>query len=298
MNPIRFNDATAFHQRVTPFLMQEEAANCMILGNATRPTEITPLMALVEDAPDGEIRAVVKHIMGRPLILSTITHSDQTPANIALYSALVDVVHDYDATIPGCMGPKEVVLTFSEAWRARTGRNFTPVMEQRIYKVEQVIPPAGVPGQLRMATQADRETLAQFGAHFTAETFHREPDYAMAATLVDKHLADPNFTQVIWEVDGQPVTTAYSQGPTPNGIRISGVYTPPEHRRKGYGSACTAALSQLHLGQGRTFCALYTDLSNPTSNHIYRQIGYRPVLDSLMLRFEKPETTQLRLNKG
>lgn len=46
-----------------------------------------------------------------------------------------------------------------------------------------------------------------------------------------------------------------------------------------YASACVAALSQLILDEGKEFCTLFTDLANPTSNHIYQQIGYRPVCD-------------------
>ena len=63
------------------------------------------------------------------------------------------------------------------------------------------------------------------------------------------------------------------------------VYTPPEHRRRGYGSAVTAAVSQLNLDRGRRFCFLYTDLANPTSNAIYQRIGYEPVCDSRELSF-------------
>ena len=68
-------------------------------------------------------------------------------------------------------------------------------------------------------------------------------------------------------------------GPTPNGIRIGAVYTPPDLRRQGFASAVTASLSQHLLDQGRKFCFLFTDLLNPTSNKIYQQVGYRPVSD-------------------
>ena len=39
------------------------------------------------------------------------------------------------------------------------------------------------------------------------------------------------------------------------------------------------ALSDRELRRGREFCFLYTDLENPTSNRIYHDVGYRPVLD-------------------
>jgi uncharacterized protein len=77
----------------------------------------------------------------------------------------------------------------------------------------------------------------------------------------------------VWRTD-KPVSMAQTAGPTPNGIRISLVYTPPEYRGRGYASANVAALSQRMLDQGRKFCFLFTDLANPTSNKIYQHIGY------------------------
>jgi predicted GNAT family acetyltransferase len=85
---------------------------------------------------------------------------------------------------------------------------------------------------------------------------------------------------LLWEDEGEPVSLAGWGGPTPNGIRIGPVYTPPELRSRGYATALTAELSQrlldgrLYQG-GRQFCFLYTDLANPTSNAIYERIGYR-----------------------
>jgi predicted GNAT family acetyltransferase len=89
-----------------------------------------------------------------------------------------------------------------------------------------------------------------------------------------------------WVDNGKRVSMAGYGGVTPNGIRIGPVYTPPEFRKRGYASALTAALSQEMLDQGRKFVTLYTDLSNPTSNHIYQTIGYKPVHDVDEYRFE------------
>ena len=75
------------------------------------------------------------------------------------------------------------------------------------------------------------------------------------------------------------VTVAASVRPTPNGMSINLVYTPSEERRKGYATACVAALSQRLLDDGCQFCTLFTDKANPTSNQIYREIGYHKVAD-------------------
>ncbi|MDE2868745.1 MAG: GNAT family N-acetyltransferase [Chloroflexota bacterium] len=82
----------------------------------------------------------------------------------------------------------------------------------------------------------------------------------------------------VWD-NGGPVSMAACDGPTPRGIRINFVYTPPEHRARGYASACVADLSQLLLDEGRRFCALFTDLANPVSNRLYARLGYRPICD-------------------
>ncbi len=83
----------------------------------------------------------------------------------------------------------------------------------------------------------------------------------------------------LWDDGGAPVTMAAWAGPTPNGVRVNLVYTPPELRGRGYATACVARLSQLLLEQGRRFGFLCTDIANPTPNRIYRRIGYRPVCD-------------------
>jgi predicted GNAT family acetyltransferase len=46
------------------------------------------------------------------------------------------------------------------------------------------------------------------------------------------------------------------------------------------------ALSSWLLRHGRRRCFLYTDLANPTSNAIYRRIGYKQVGESAEYGFE------------
>jgi len=44
-------------------------------------------------------------------------------------------------------------------------------------------------------------------------------------------------------------------------------------------------LSQQLLDEGCHCCFIFTDLANPTSNHIYQEIGYRPICDWLDYSF-------------
>ena len=81
---------------------------------------------------------------------------------------------------------------------------------------------------------------------------------------------------VVWELDGEAVSMAAVSRRTPWSSSIGFVYTPPELRGRGFASAVTAALSQRELDAGQRWCSLFTDQANPTSNHIYADIGYEP----------------------
>ena len=94
----------------------------------------------------------------------------------------------------------------------------------------------------------------------------------------------------VWDDDGA-VSMASSNRPTPNGTSINLVYTPPERRGRGYASACVAALSGRQLDAGKRFCTLFTDRANPTSNAIYRRIGFRPIADFAEVRFLPADRT-------
>ena len=69
--------------------------------------------------------------------------------------------------------------------------------------------------------------------------------------------------------------------------RVGLVYTPDDLRRRGYASACVAEVSAHALSTGADACILYTQLHNATSNRIYRRIGYEPVSEVLVYRFDK-----------
>ena len=94
--------------------------------------------------------------------------------------------------------------------------------------------------------------------------------------LVDIRLAEERI--FLWD-DGGAKSFVAAAGSTPNGIRIGPVYTPAEYRGRGYASVATAQATRNMLAAGWQSCFLYTDLSNPTSNAIYKKIGYEPVDD-------------------
>lgn len=64
---------------------------------------------------------------------------------------------------------------------------------------------------------------------------------------------------------------------------MTAVYTPPEHRGHGYAAAVTAEVSRAAREAGAQEVLLFTDLANPTSNGVYRRIGYEALSDRLLI---------------
>jgi predicted GNAT family acetyltransferase len=185
--------------------------------------------------------------------------------------------------VPGVLGPAPAADAFAATWNHRTGDTVHPERELRIYQLASVVPPRRVSGALRPATAPDLTIVEAWAHAFVADTGLRD---AADDVPDDVRRAVRDGRLYVWD-DGRPVTMAAWAGATPNGVRVTLVYTPPALRGRGYASSCVASLSALLLASGRRVCFLFTDLANPTSNSIYAKIGYQPVCDVHDYRFER-----------
>jgi predicted GNAT family acetyltransferase len=122
---------------------------------------------------------------------------------------------------------------------------------------------------------------------FAIEAVGEDPGDERLARSVDHNLSAVGAGFALRD-DGGPVSFAGYGNETRHGVRIGPVYTPPEHRSRGYASAVVAGLSQQLLDEGRRFCFLFTDLANPTANRLYARLGYKPVCDAAEIVFDTP----------
>ena len=279
----RFSDAQSFLDAAGPFLADREAEHNLLFGIAAnlitdpdRPMTAPPYFAALRR--DDEVVAAALMTPPFNVVVSCIDEPDAIPALAA----------DLDRgrfPVPGITAPVEVARAFSERWAERHGVMVERTMAERIYRVERVARPDDVPGSIRTATADDRDLLVAWVRDFLREAVHRTDDGETQA-VVDSALRTGARTFYLWEHDGRPVSLAGVTGPTPNGIRVGPVYTPPPDRGHGFASAVTAAASQQQLDQGRRFVFLFTDITNTTSNKIYQAIGYEPVIEIDQWSFE------------
>jgi predicted GNAT family acetyltransferase len=275
MQLTRHTDARSFLAQAGGFLGAREAEHNLILGLSSR-LEREPLLygeppyfAVAEE--QGRIVGAAMRTPPHNLILSEIDEDGV----VGLVAADARVKF---GSLPGVVGPRERAAQFANAWRASTGATTKLEIAQRVFATDHVDDPRPTTGAMRDYERSDRELAIRWMDEFTAEALPEAPHPESSEQFVDSREEDPDGGLVVWEDDG-PASMAGFGGRTPNGIRIGPVYTPPDLRGRGYGTAVTAALTQRLLDSGRRFCFLFTDLANPTSNSIYQRIGYRAVSD-------------------
>ena len=265
----KFDTIDKFWDKTQAYLLQHEAENNVLLGIAhtlrNNPARYPdpPYLAMVEI--DGEIVATAIRTPPHKLLLSKVSNLD----------ALTLITKDLRREpLPGVMGLVPEVETFVRVWQQLTGQSSRLLKAMKIHQLTALKPIETANGHLRLAMEHDRDLLSKWLPAFDAEIgfgVSENIDRLVSHRLKEGHT-------YFWE-DDTAVSLAAGRKFTDTASRIGSVYTPPADRRKGYATACVAALSQKLLDEECDRCFLLTDIANPTSNHIYRQIGYVPVCD-------------------
>jgi predicted GNAT family acetyltransferase len=288
---IRFNlyrDVRDFYRDTYDILMRHEAQNLIPLGNIIIGNEgrdktawrdpANWFMATVSD----ETEIVITAVMTPPYNL-TLYATDNIIDDEAL-ACLVQSVGKTDFKTPGVTTEKILAESFARVYSEVTGVRYRLHKDMRIYELLEVNPDIPQIGTLRPACESDMSFLPYWIEGFNCDCFGDSPSVKPDAETY-RYLMDKNL--YILEDKSTPVSMAQIKRSMQTVSGVSGVYTPPFFRGKGYASSCVAGVSRLILERGFTKCVLYTDLANPVSNSIYQKIGYRPVCDSLDIKFEQ-----------
>ena len=200
--------------------------------------------------------------------------------------AIAHLVHHLlatDVSIPGVVGPASAAQAFAACWaEAVPSAEPKETMRMRVFEARAVADVPLAAGVLRLASMDDQPLMAQWIDAFSQEALGEPADRDKAEKSAERFIADKQL--YIWDCNG-PVSIAKTTRPMRNGITVTAVYTPPEQRNKGYATSCVASLTKKLLSERYSFCSLFADQSNPTSNSIYAKIGYVPLGDALEIDF-------------
>jgi hypothetical protein len=182
--------------------------------------------------------------------------------------------------LPGIVGPSAVADAFSKEWRAHSSGNAHLHGEMIFYALDRVEAFRRPLGELRRATIDDFDALLPL-AIAAAKDMNLPPVEQIPEEVekrVRRNLAANR--QFLWvEASSVQAIASYAESMEDAGARIGLVYTRPELRGRGYGSAITGSLAQLLLDEGQAWVSLFADAANPTSNGIYQRLGFKPELN-------------------
>ena len=212
------------------------------------------------------------------------------PMPIEAARALGRSVGQFDDFLPGLAGSRDMVDALVEGYVESKSAGSTRVLaEERrdlLYELEELITP-NVEGLGRPARAEEIETLTEMFAQFWREVEGAPLSPAEAHNGVKKAVKAGSL--FCWELAGDIVAIAgHAPIITTEAIaigRIGPVFTPPEFRRRGFGSAVPAHVTRRLIEKGARVM-LFTDAANPTSNDIYQAIGYRLVDEVVQMHFE------------
>lgn len=284
MEIVRPEDARSFLSLAGALLSRDEARNQLALGIAGTATEnpdtyeTARFWAVTER---GEPVAAALRTSLYDLVLAD-------PLSPAALRAVLEAVAVDDPDLPGVVGNMPHVEEAARVLATTTGRRAERTISQGVYALRRVRDGARASGAALPATQGDRDLVRRWLIDFLVEAV---PEPMRHIDQLDRNL-DSRFSSRdagfwLWRDDEQPVSLAGYSGRTPTGIRVGPVYTPPEFRRRGYAAALVAELSRWLLRHGHRSVFLFTDLSNPTSNRIYTDVGYEQVAESAVFNFRR-----------
>lgn len=247
-----------------PALEKNEARHGLMLG----------LLTKLSDAPDTPMRlwtfgkpgaCALQTDPARSIVLGNLSEAE--------CHALAEQVVALD--FGGAQGPDETAHWFVARAR-QLGLSFAEPMPLGIQELREAPIYPNVKGTARPVIMDDYDLFATWYLAFRDEAIPSDP------VPTDDHMRKriAEHKALFWEVDGRPVSLASVSRGTRNGGGIGPVYTPPEHRNRGYAGAVTAAAADLIFASGKSMVFLFTDLRNPYSNRCYEKIGFRQICSS------------------
>jgi predicted GNAT family acetyltransferase len=272
-----FNDIQTYKNEVIPYLEQDEIINNLALGL---------LLAVVDE---------------QPIVMATITKENdivmalfQThPKQIILSKAaefsleeiqqLAGLLDDKLEEIPGFIGEKDLTNQLAKEMTNLRKRIPYIQMNQRLYRLDDIEKTPADNGKLKRMELVNLPLVKEWVYQFCIDI--NEPMSKEDAEVKAKDLIERGRVYG-WEVDGEIGSMANASRPTKTNITVNFVFTPLSERKKGYASSCVSAVTELMLNNGYKTTSLYTDLDNPTSNKIYMEIGYKPIVDSIVIHFK------------
>lgn len=134
--------------------------------------------------------------------------------------------------------------------------------------------------ECRATTAGDLALATRWNAEYAVETLGDTPGPALDARISNaiSNLHEFGRSWLVW-ADGVPVSYCAFNAVLPDVVQVGGVYTPPEHRARGYAAAVVAGALLDARAAGAKRAVLFTDTENVAAQRAYLGLGFEHVGD-------------------
>jgi predicted GNAT family acetyltransferase len=272
--------ATDFLAVAGAFLKQSEAENSIVSISAARmvsgPVHDDDDTYLASVGDDSAVVAACLHSTVGAVLLT----AGPAPAMTLMAADMAE----RGRTPRGMIGPLDACESFAREWMLRTAQRHELRFHLRHYELHRPPTLSKARGYMRAAEQGEHEPLLAWALAFLEEVGLSD-EKAKAQRVFARRLEQGMVR--LWDDGGVVAMAGYGDGGT-DIARIAPVYTPLKHRRNNYASALVGELSRELFERGKRAVFLTTDVANPTSNSIYRKIGYEAAADHYHFDFLPP----------
>jgi len=277
----KYDNTKEFVEENEKLILEKEWLNNLMVANyqdfLKNGLDASSLLAIVTDGGKTELIMLLR----KPWKL--LLYSPTGNITNKLYKFAAEEVYKIDRNLPGVNTEKEIGKIFADEYCRIANKKRELHLEMRILVLEKLLK-ADLKDDViyRKAEIKDKEILKRFTQEFYNE--------ALNEVLTDEVLEEKFYNYLekgyyVLEKNGKVVAQTVLSRALKNGKCVSGVYTPKEERGKGYAYNLVYRVSKEFLENGAKYCVLFTDDSNPISNHVYEKIGYVRKVDTFDLDF-------------
>jgi len=277
----RFNDLDAFLLRVDDFFIKAPVRHAPILKvltslekNINQYGHETPWFFCIINEAQDIVGAGIQAIP-QPMVITEMPNS--------AVCLLVEHLKQNNIEITGLRGPIGPARLFTALWQDEHQDPLEPMVELKLYSLDEVIHEPQTTGNLVQAGTDDLDLVHSWVGAFSEEV--SLPAGGPSRERIAKRVELGEY--FFWEVDGVFTCVLAKNAEPQHGVsHIGPVYTPPKYRGFGYATDASAILSQFILNEGANYSSLFADLHNPHTNKIYQMIGYEEVSVHNVFYFE------------
>ena len=196
--------------------------------------------------------------------------------------ALAIKVHEDDPSCPGVIGPTPQVGTLARAMEPAEN-SAKPRLTMTLYGLTNLQRKPKGTLTYRKAESEDFDLVSQWMYRFAIDC--NLPDGPMPEDRLRSELDEGRIELGLSRAQ-EPVLMfkAVLLGETRT-LRVGAVYTPDEHRGKGYATEGLAKVIDKMLGVEVDAVTLFADKNNPVSNRMYLNLGFEQVADINMMNW-------------